>query len=69
MAGKEVGISQDQAGRNSHLILNLNFFFKFSRLLDFGLKSASQCQTLSPPTPLLLLLLSRFSHVQLCATP
>ena len=48
MAGKEVGVGQDLAGRNSHLLLNLNFFF-FSRLLDFGLKSASQCQTLFSP--------------------
>lgn len=43
MAGKQVGVDQDEGGRNFHLILNLkSFLFK---LLGFGLKSASQCQT------------------------
>ena len=52
MAGKEVGVDQDQAGRNFHLILNLKYIYiyiyLFSRLLDFGLKSASQCHFFSP---------------------
>ena len=27
MAGKEVGVDQDQAGRNFHLILNLKYIY------------------------------------------